>query len=112
MLKATLQWILSTLFGIFDATVQIGISSDICKDRRHGVALVGIPNNGSHFIPFLVDNPDYLKNPSAAIIAALFHQIAKMGYYPKTLEIAVGDKMRVYEFGKSKPVLVQPNRLC
>ena len=97
---------LNELFPIAQ-TVNIGLSPDIAKDKRHGVAWVECVNGGVTQQSFLADKPERLVNPSMFVIRSMFHQIAKMGLYPRHLEIMINNKRTVYQFGRRRPILTQ-----
>jgi hypothetical protein len=81
--------------------VQIGLSEDMGKDKRHGVAWVATTDGGMVARPFLADRPKLLVNPTDSIIRNMFYQVFKMGFNIKRLEVLVGKKTRVYAWDES-----------
>lgn len=96
-----------SFFGLFEPNINIGFVPDINPELQHGVAWMKIPGAGMEARPFTVDRPDHLNNPTAGIVHQMFHQIAKMGFFPDKIELIANDEYLVYEFGKSHPIIKQ-----
>ena len=102
-----IESLLYIFFDFFTLNVRIGISKDIGKGKRHGIAWVQCPMGGIVPYPFIVDGPDVLRRANMFTINSIFNQLNRMGFFPKNLEIVIEGKRIVFKAGKIRPVLIQ-----
>jgi len=99
--------LLCECFNIYTKEVNIGLSPAISTNLRHGVIHAQSASGDVIRLPYIVDHPDKLNNPSMYAIKSMFYQIRRLGYLPRHLEVMVGDTIKVYELGKMNPIFVQ-----
>lgn len=87
--------------------VAIGVSEHLGAYERHGNAWVEVDGVLVQR-RFIVDKPHLLEDPNRFQIKDIFSQLQAMGFELKSLEVLVGDKVRVYRPGQTRPVLVAP----
>lgn len=85
--------------------VAVGVSEMLDAGKRHGNAWVEL-NGVVVQRRFMVDKPHLLEDPNRFQIKDIFNQLHAMGFKLTSLEILVGDKVRVYHPGQTRPVLV------
>lgn len=99
------------LFILYEAgkekfLVNIGLSTDIDKKKRHGMAWVKTADGGMVNIPFLADRPENLTNPTKFTVRDIFMQINKMGMCPQSIEVTIGGNTKVYRAPESEVLLL------
>lgn len=92
-------WGLASFFGI-TPSISIGLSSSICKNKRHGIIHLKCSNGGITQLNFVVDKPELLESSNYFVRQELFNQVSKMGYEPINIEILVANKVKLYKEGK------------
>lgn len=94
-------------FSIFLGEVSIGMNPHLKKRDCHGIAHIRGEDGSYTQKAFVVCDSSKLINPSMFAIRSMFHQIARMGMYPMTLELLVGGYVKVYSVDRYRPILVQ-----
>jgi hypothetical protein len=91
---------------LLSGDVVVGFASHLDPDQRHGTAFFETPS-GRTDLPFKVDRPENLDQPSRTTIESIFAQIENMGQRANEIEIITACETRVYRNGEAKPIFVQ-----
>lgn len=86
--------------------VEVGMSGDIGPGQQHGTAFFDT-TNGKTSLPFTVDRPENLDQPTTKAVQSIFAQIERMGYPVTGIEIVTAYELRAYRKGEDRPVFVQ-----
>lgn len=98
-------WIFCIWLDNINRNVAVGVSESMDTSQRHGNAWVEV-DGAIVQRRFMVDKPHLLEDPNRFQIKDIFSQLNAMGLNLKSLEILVGDKVRVYHPDQTRPVLV------
>lgn len=93
---------------IFDTRIQVGLQAQIAPERQHG--LVSMRNEQGVLVEFglVVDKPERLLKHDPDVIDEVFTQMLAFGPNPVNLEIKLNKERRVYAYGQTVPLLIQP----
>lgn len=96
------------IFGFIEEDVQVGIVPvhGVSDAERHGSVTVQF-RGFTMKIPYQVDHPKRLNNPSKDVLRSMFRQFDQMGLEVVDLEIAAGNRHRVWRREGEKFLLTQ-----
>lgn len=86
--------------------VEIGLNPTISHQDCHGFVWFDAGDKGRHRVPFVVTRTDRLINPTRATVRSIWRQMYKAGLEPKSLEIRVGGRVRIYRRNADVPIMV------
>jgi hypothetical protein len=104
------------MFPAFYPAIQIGLCpvmpapgiNEQAIVNQHGFITFMKTGGGVDTHGLVVDRPQRLNSPTDSCVNDIFKQAGNMmGAHPVNLEIRVNGIRRVYQFGTSKPVIVQ-----
>ncbi len=82
-----------------DDRFQVGVNEAMDKAQAHGAAKVVDAQGNLRSVPFKVDYPKRIQNPTKDQVKKLFQQLDQLGYYAET--VIVGRDERQCSFRRT-----------
>lgn len=81
-------------FGLVDKSVQLGVSPQMGKDKRHGVVHYDT-REGTRHIGFLADHPNKITNDDQDVVKHMFRQLDLIGLPATVIEVKRGRSIQL-----------------
>lgn len=88
--------LLNLILAHRDDRFQLAVNEDMDTKQAHGIAKVQDESGFVRTVPFQVDHPNRIKNPTPDQVKSLFKQFDQLGYKPVTVIVGRGTTQRSF----------------
>jgi hypothetical protein len=88
--------LLNLILAHRDDRFQVAVNENMDQAQAHGTAKVPDESGFVRTIPFQVDHPNRIKNPTPEQVMKLFQQFDQLGYRPVTVIVGRGSAQRAF----------------